>query len=185
MWLKKFLKSKNTVHYNTYKLYRYKLNSPIKSSKKNNYTKYFTKHELNSKKTWNGINELLGKKQKRFEDNISLCINEEMITNQKQVANTLNKFFIEIGEKLSKNLGNEINTLGHYLNNPIKDNFYNNPSTPEEVLNLIDELDSSKSSDIYNISPKLVHDSKYFLANALCILFNKSITDQCFPDNLK
>ena len=34
MWLKKFLKSKNTVHYNNYKLYRDKLNSLIKSSKK-------------------------------------------------------------------------------------------------------------------------------------------------------
>ena len=86
---------------------------------------------------------------------------------------------------MSKNVGNETNTLGHYLNNPIKDNFFIDPSTPEEVLNLTDELGSSKSSDIYNISPKLVHDSKYFLANALCILFNKSITDQCFPDNLK
>ena len=34
-WLKKFLKSKNTAHYKTYKLYRDKLNSLIRASKRN------------------------------------------------------------------------------------------------------------------------------------------------------
>ena len=39
--------------------------------------------------------------------------------------------------------------------------------------------------DIYNISPKMMHDAKYFLSDALCSLFNKSVTEHCFPDNLK
>ena len=161
-WLKNFLKSKITAHYKTYKLYRDKLNSLIRASIRNHYKQYFTQHKQNSKKTWNGINELLGNKRKTLQDNISLCINNEIITDQKQIVNTLNKYFIEIGENLSAKLGIPANTIDHYLNNPNKDNFYINPTTPEEVLKLINNPDPIKPTDIYNISPKLVRDSKYF-----------------------
>ena len=105
-WLKKFMKSKNTTHYKMYKLYRDKLNSLIKAGKRIHHKQYFIQHNQNSKKTWNGINELLDKKQKALQGNISLCINNKIITDQKQVANTLNKYFITIGENLSANLAN-------------------------------------------------------------------------------
>ena len=108
------MKSKNTTHYKTYKLYRDKLNSLIRASKRNHYKQYFTQHNQNSKKTWNGINEPLGKKRNTLQDNISLCINNEIITDQKQIANTLNKYFIEIGENLSTKLGIPTNTIAHY-----------------------------------------------------------------------
>ena len=145
----------------------------------------FTQHNLNSKKTWNGINELLGKNRKTLKYNISLCINNEIISDQKQVADTLNKYFVGIGENLSANLANATHTIDYYLDNPNKENFYINPPTSEEVLELINELDANKSMDIYNISPKMMHDAKYFLSDALCSLFNKSVIEHCFPDNLK
>ena len=184
-WLKKFLKTKNSTHYKTYKLYRDKLSSLIRASKRNHYQHYFIQHNQNSKKTWNGINELLGKNRKTMKDNISLCINNEITSDQKQAADTLNKYFVGIGENLSANLSNVTHTIDYYWDNPNKENFYINPSTSEEVLELINELDANKSMDIYNISPKMMHDAKYFLSDALCSLFNKSVIDHCFPDNLK
>ena len=168
-WLNKFLMTKNSTHYKTYKLYRDKLNSLIRASKK----------------TWNGINELLGKNRRTLKNNISLCINNEIISDQKQVADTLNKYFVGIGDNLSANLANATHRIDYYLDNPNKENFYINPSTSEEVMELINELDANKSMDIYNISPKMMHDAKYFLSDALCSLFNKSVIEHCFPDNLK
>ena len=38
---------------------------------------------------------------------------------------------------------------------------------------------------MYNISPKFIIDSKFFLADTLCKLFNKSTQDRCFPGKLK
>ena len=104
------------------------------------------------------------------ENTTRLCINNEIITDQKQIANTLNKYFIEIGETLSAKLGIPVNTIDHYQDNPNKDNFYISPTTPEEVLKLINNLDPNKPSDIYNIYPKLVHDSKYLVIYTTFIL---------------
>ena len=49
-WLKKFIKSKNNLHYKKYKTYRDKSNSLIRISKRNCYKKYFTEHLQNTKK---------------------------------------------------------------------------------------------------------------------------------------
>ena len=48
-------------------------------------------------------------------------------------------------------------------------------------MNLIQK----KASDIYNISPKFIIDSKFFRAETLCKLFNLSDQENCFPDKLK
>ena len=63
-WFKKYMKLKNTHNYSQYKLYRDKLNKIIKTSKKNYYKAYFYEHQKYSKKSWNGINEIIGKRRK-------------------------------------------------------------------------------------------------------------------------
>ena len=75
--------------------------------------------------------------------------------------------------------------VDQYLQDPNKNNFFITPTDPQEVLNLIKEIDPKKACDIYNISPKFITDSKFFLADTLCKLFNKSIQDHCFPSDLK
>ena len=72
----------------------------------------------------------------------------------------------------------------YYLDNPNVNNFFIAPSNAE-VLNIIYKLDPKKSADIYNISPKLMLDSKHFLAGTLSFLFNRSVDEHCFPDDLK
>ena len=57
-------KDKNCTDYKEYKHYRDKIKHLIRASKKNHYKSYFTDHKLNTKKTWEGINELIGKKGK-------------------------------------------------------------------------------------------------------------------------
>ena len=73
----------------------------------------------------------------------------------------------------------------YYLDNPNVNNFFITPSNAEEVLNIINKLDRKKSADIYNTSPKLMLDSKHFLADTLSHLFNRSVDEHCFPDDLK
>ena len=125
----------------------------------------------------------MGKKGKI--NNISLIDKNKVTTNQKQVANIFNNYFINVAENLSNDLGAPKSSIDKYLDNPNKFNFFITPTDPQEVLNLINELDPKKASDVYNISPKFIIDSKFFLAETLCKLFNKSIEDHCFPDKLK
>ena len=54
-----------------------------------------------------GINELLHKKHSSKNNTIDLHINGEIITNEKNVANKFNEFFINIGPKLSDQISSK------------------------------------------------------------------------------
>ena len=187
-WLKRFMKNKNKIkesmEYKNYKLYRDKINHLIRASKKNYYKSYFTEHQHNTKKTWTGINELIGKRKKSTTTSISLIENKKNITNTKDVANIFNNYFVNVAENLSKELGHPKYSVDTHLENPNKYNFFITPTDPQEVLKLINDIDQKKASDAC-IQHRFIKDSKFFLADALCKLFNVSIEDQCFPDTLK
>ena len=70
--------------------------------------------------------------------------NNKIITNQKQVTNIFNNYFINGAEKLSQDLGAPKSTLNKYLDDPNQYNFFITPTEPEEVLDLINELDPKK-----------------------------------------
>ena len=46
-------------------------------------------------------------------------------------------------------------------------------------------MDSSKSSDIYGISPKILKISSPIISPILCTLFNNSFNEGIFPSKLK
>ena len=52
-------------------------------------------------------------------------------------------------------------------------------------MKIINDLDGKKSGDIFNISPDLVKLSGQATSQILCIIFNFSITDGCFPSLMK
>ena len=72
-----------------------------------------------------------------------------------------------------------------YLKNPTNNSFYLNPTTPNEIEQLIHKLDCSKSSDIFDISIKIVKLSLAYISPILSNIFNKSFLDGIFPQKLK
>ena len=57
------MSTKDVKWYKIYKVYLDKINHLIRKSKNNNYKKYFIEFKQNSKKIWNGINELISQKK--------------------------------------------------------------------------------------------------------------------------
>ena len=72
-----------------------------------------------------------------------------------------------------------------YLKNPNKSKFCLKETTPDEVVKVVNNLDSKKSPDYYNISPEIVKISNQIVADSLAIIFNKCIKEGRFPDALK
>ena len=63
--------------------------------------------------------------------------------------------------------------------------YFLSPTTPEEMLTLINRLDSKKSCGHDDILVHTLKLSKYLLALLLPNVINESIYDGVFPDNLK
>ena len=74
-----------------YKKYSVKLKRCIEYSKQLHYRSKIEQHKNNSKIIWKTINELTAHKAKTSSDSIVLQINNQSISNSKQVADQFNK----------------------------------------------------------------------------------------------
>ena len=112
---KKYLRSKSTFWFNRFKLFRNSIKKMIFISKKEYYGAYFSKHESNSKKIWEGIGKIIHKNSKGSLDDIFINEKGNIITDQKQVANKFNNFYTSVAENLLTKLGNCNNKYQDYL----------------------------------------------------------------------
>ena len=92
---KKFAKESNPTlkkdYYNSYKVHRNKVKSLIRTSKKDYFAKYFEENNSNVKKTWEGIRNLINV-SKKSSTKITKLFKEKMITNNLDIANSMNNF---------------------------------------------------------------------------------------------
>ena len=182
--LKIFKKTSNQDTFLKYKLYRKTLNILRKNSKKMYYKQYFEKHIRNSKRTWSQINKILNRKSVTSKNTL-LNVNGQLIDDNKKIANTFNRYFVNVAENLSKQIQKPNTEFQDYLKNPNMHSLFLKETTPHEISIIIANFDQNKSSDIYEISPKIIKQAGPALSNLLTIISNKSIKEGIFPDALK
>ena len=183
-YYKKFLRSHDNFIYQRYKYYRDKLSHLIRSSKRQYYNNYFEKNKQNMKKVWSKINSLLHRKK----DNngvTSIMTKSGLISDTHKIGNEFNAFYTTVATPLVKKLKYTTKKFSDYLTHPMANSFFVSPTDPKEVGDIIKSLDTSKSSDIYNISTKFIKLLEPKISAILCNLFNDSFEKGVVPDNLK
>ena len=132
---------------------------------------------------WKTINQLTNKKSKTTNIN-ELVIDQKVITEPEEIADSLNTYFNEIGSVLAKDLPEGDNSFEKYIV-PVEKKFEINRLSPIEVKNVILKLNTSKATRYDRISPKLLKYSAEIVAESLTVIFNKLIETGIFPDDLK
>jgi len=94
-------------------------------------------------------------------------------------------FFTNIGLKYANDIPNSIHRYDHYLKNKNNTNMFMAPTDQNEIIRMIDLLKRKHSSGHDNISSALLKDIKSEIAKPLTILFNKSLSEGCVPDDMK
>ena len=99
----------------TYKLFRNRITGEIKKAKKEYFKQFFEDNLNNMKKTWQGIKTLIN-----LNNNSSNHINQlyhqgKYINTNLGMANTLNKFFTNIGSELDNEIPISQRPGGHKL----------------------------------------------------------------------
>ena len=116
----------------------------------------------------------------------SLNTNGTIQTEPKDISETFNKFFSEIGEKLSKTFPNENNSeYKNYLGNSVNHSMYLFNTTLAEVLETIKSLKNTKSTGYDDFSTKFIKLSATIIAPELVKIFNLAINKGIYSDNLK
>ena len=181
----KFLKRKTYKNEKNYKAYKNLFEKVKKQSKFNYYSECFRKAEGNSRKTWTTINEIIGHSQNAANSLPNQLNYKDKTYYQKpEVAECFNDFFASVGTNLASKIPATNKNFLSYL-----DKFDSTMSfsslTPDELEKAFKSLKSNKSPGIDEIDVNVIKEIFDIIKPILQHIFNLSILEGKFPDELK
>ena len=122
-----------------FKIFEKIVHNEIKLSQNRYYLNSFTAKKNDMKKTWATINETLNRHRKLNNFPLEFIVNDQSITNTKDIANHFNNLFSNIGANLSSSikLHDSNAAFTDYLNNPTDHRFTISQINEREVLSII------------------------------------------------
>ena len=144
----------------------------MRSRKKQYYQNFIDKHKQNSRCVWQRLNQLLG---------LNSYTNNTLPLND---PNVLNKFFAELGTNTTNNIKNSKNFYQH-LHGAYLHSFYFLPTTPNEILTIINSLKNKNCVSFDNISMKTIKQIAPYITNHLSDIFNLSFEQGVVPNKFK
>ena len=144
------------------------------------------KTKKNSRALWQVINEIIySKKAYKTNSPSPLLVDNKTITNIPQMAEHFNQYFTSIGKNLQKRIPPTKRQSSDYLKDSNQNSFFIQPTTAEEVKNIIMTLMSSKSTEPNSIPTFLLKQTRNTVSLPLAKLINKSFETGIFPDICK
>ena len=137
-------------------------------------------------KQWSVINKILRKRNKPSAQTNKLKTEDNCnIIDRKDICNTLNIFFVNVGPTLAKNITPNTPELASNSILSNSNSFFFLPITPNEVFKQILSLNSHKALGSDNISGKYIKTASEFISTTLREIFNKCVIEGIFPNELK
>ncbi|XP_065673886.1 uncharacterized protein LOC136090837 [Hydra vulgaris] len=185
----KYLKTKSSANEKIYKNYKNLFEKIRKNLKKNYYSNLINKFKNNSTRTWKIIKEITGKSKNHLSSlPQTIKFDNVNISEPNKIAYIFNKFFTEIGTNLSKKIPTTESSFEDYLC-PINKSYYNNECSSElsqdELDRAFKSLKRNNSIGADEVSGNIVIDCYESLKDILYKVFNASIKQGVFPDQLK
>ncbi len=159
-----------------------------------------------NKKFWKTVKPFISDKSSS-KSRITLIEEGKIVSNESEVAETFNNFFVTITESLGIIENENIILDPEGISDPIEQilfRFSRHPSiqkirslngdtgsfsfkkvSVDNMKNEIDELNPSKSTTFKSIPPKLLKNESDLVSTPLQIIFNNSVEQSSFPDELK
>ena len=111
---------------------------------------------------------------------------QKTITETKQIAEEFNKHYTSVAEKiLEKRKFKGKSPFNSYLKNPNQKTLMIQPTTNEEIEDVISCLDTSKSVGPNSIPNQIIQEVKKSISTPLANIFNSSFSSGICPNFLK
>lgn len=154
----------------------------LKRTNKKTYYESILNNTTHSK-LWKHINIIFGRSKSL--NKISLNINGTNIGDDTEICDSFNDHFSNIGSNLASKIPpsgrrNPLDTL-----NPICESIFLQPSTPNEIINIISKLKSNKAAGPDNLPTHVIKRNATRFSNILNKCFNLIISTGQYPDCLK
>ena len=139
------------------------------------------------KNTWKGIKEILNLNNKKGPQITNLNYEGANIKTNKGMANAFNDYFTKVGPELDQQIPKSENLLNPnvYLSPRIPDSFLVSPTTPQEINDIINGLDDTKSSGPSSVPTKMLKIARDEISPIFSAVCNTSFQEGVFPDKNK
>ena len=184
-------KNKNPTLENIQKFKKYNTiyKSLIRKSKALYYNSKFHDYWGNMRKTWNLINDIIGKKKNTFDYPDYFIENGNLIKGHLDIANGFNDFFSSVGTKIADEINQNRSSSDSCFKDYLKESNSNTFTFPKVTPLLIEEvatnLKAKVSSGLDGISMKLLKEIIPYIKDPLSYLFNLSFTTGYIPPQFK
>ena len=168
-------------------MYRNRIVSLSRLSKRLYYEAYFTTNLKNVKKTWKGINELLDRQRNAKQVSaLQRPNNFGVIQDSAEISNIFNTYFASIGPRLAHSISLPRKNFQDYLDNTNHyKSFFFDPVSSSEVDLEIFATPSNKVYCLYSRPIHLLKSVRRSISPFLAALMNKSISTGIYPHLLK
>uniref|UniRef100_A0A8C6LAH3 Reverse transcriptase domain-containing protein n=1 Tax=Nothobranchius furzeri TaxID=105023 RepID=A0A8C6LAH3_NOTFU len=184
---KDFLKKRTEEAEQNYKIYKNKLISIMRSSKRNYYSKLLEGNKSNIKNTWRILNDVIKKGSGTNSlPNIFLTKDNQEIYQSKEIANEFNKYFTEIGPDLAKDISNtklDADAVSKITN--LDKTIFIQGTNENEVITVVKTFKSKKSADLHGFDMSVVKEIIEIIAKPLTHICNQSLQSGRFPERMK
>ena len=184
---KEMLISKTDVSTFRYRDYRNCLKRLIRKNRQNYLLDKCKEFRQNGKKLWQLINRIIGKENNKLNTIESLKVDNITKYDSDSIINSFNEFFSNVGENLARQQVASQDEIEQYMRDlkTSKSSMFLFPTTSIEILRLIETLPNKTSSGYDNISNILLKTLSRTIIVPLEIIFNKSIEEGIFPEDMK
>ena len=184
--LKKSIELKTVEARQTYTRFRNKLTHTIKLAKQTYHGNGFDEIKGDVNKTWKKINKMRGSNAKTKNSlPEKLIVEGTEIHDKHDIANHLNKHFVEKGPKLASKLPNSNASIYKSLGQRNPHSMTFNDSTVSEVVSIGNKFDINKAFGVDNIPAILIKWAIHIIAPFLSKFFNIFMKIGVYPDTLK
>ena len=133
---------------------------------------------MTAKKTWDTIKEFLNKPNGKPLPPAYFSLDNDCITDSKQIANKFNEYFVNIGPNLASNIETQDKQpFSAYLKSKVNTTFSFKTIDESTTSKIISHLKPKNSTGFDNISLKLLKLSSNYIISPLASI-NQSIFDQ-------
>lgn len=175
------------VDWINFKQVKNRVTNLIKETKKTYFKNKVTENKQNPRKLWNLI-KCLSKDDDRHESGVERLIEDDVvITDKKDIAETLNSFFVNQQNKLMSALGLNAKPMSRcdFYITPGAGEFSIPHITKQKVANLLLSIPVHKATGDDGISAKLLRIAAPALIDSLSRLLNHCIDTGSFPGKWK
>lgn len=90
------------------------------------------------KKTWDTVNDMMGKSRSNLSS--SMSFDEKSISNNQEIAESLNNYFCNVANSLAQNIEPTYVTYTSFIPEPVPFSFFLRPTTIPEITDVIQKL---------------------------------------------